>query len=164
MVVAEASVAGATVLTRVAATTTAVATATAMAMVTVTVGTTTATAKVAAATATAAKKSNNQLKAVVEKAATMVAAEASLAAATVLTLVATRGGSGYGNLGWLQHAAACGNVWHGVKRQRQRAVLPSWLLSLADGGGGGEVRRQQNHMELGVRGEGQPLCSYFEIN
>jgi hypothetical protein len=39
----------------------------------------------------------HQLKAAVEKMATMAAAEASVAAATVLTSVATRGGGGYGD-------------------------------------------------------------------
>jgi hypothetical protein len=43
------------------------------------------------------EKNNNQLKAAVEKAATVAAAEASVAAATVLTLVAMCGGGGYGN-------------------------------------------------------------------
>ncbi len=59
--------------------------------------TTTAIATVAAATATAAKKNNNQPKAAVEKVATMAAAEASVAVATVLTSVATRDGGGYGD-------------------------------------------------------------------
>ncbi len=58
--------------------------------------TTTAIATVEGATATASKK-NNQLKAAVEKAATMAAAEVSVAAVTVLTSVAMRGGGGYGD-------------------------------------------------------------------
>jgi hypothetical protein len=50
----------------------------------------------------------------VEKAVTMAAAEASVAAATDLTLVAMCGGGAYGNPPWLWRAAACGDVRHRV--------------------------------------------------
>jgi hypothetical protein len=63
------------------------------------------------------KKYNNQLKAAVEKVATMAAAEALVAEAMVLTSVAMRGGGGYGDPRWLWRAAACGNARHGVGRR-----------------------------------------------
>ena len=76
----------------------------------------------------------------------MAAAEASVAAAMVLTSVAMHGGGGYGNPRRLWRVAACGDVWHRVGRQQRRAALPSWSLSSAGGGGGGEGRRQQSRM------------------
>ncbi len=78
----------------------------------------------------------------------MAVAEASVAAGTVLTSVAMRGGGGYGDLRQLWRAAGCGDVRHGVAWQQQRVALPSWLLLLAGGGGRGEGRQQQSHMEL----------------